>query len=74
MTHVRAHYAEKPNQELVRLDSFEILHSPLAEPVDYARATLATMLRDRSQTPQLTGLGSFARVAILDPRMAFRRA
>ena len=38
MTHVRAHYAEKPNQELVRLDSFEILHSPLAEPVDYARA------------------------------------
>jgi DNA repair protein RecO (recombination protein O) len=38
MTHVRAHYAEKPNQELVRLDSFEILHSPLAEPIDYARA------------------------------------
>ena len=38
MTHVRAHYAEKPTQELVRLDSFEILHSPLAEPVDYARA------------------------------------
>ncbi len=39
MTHVRAHYAEKPSQELVRLDSFEILHSPLAEPVDYGRAT-----------------------------------
>jgi DNA repair protein RecO (recombination protein O) len=39
MTYVRAHYAERPNQELVRLDSFEILHSPLAEPVDYARAT-----------------------------------
>ena len=39
MTHVRAHYAEKPSQELVRLDSFDILHSPLAEPVDYARAT-----------------------------------
>ena len=38
MTHVRAHYVEKPAQELVRLDSFEILHSPLAEPVDYARA------------------------------------
>ena len=38
MTHVRAHYAEKPGQELVRLDSFEILHSPLAEPVDYGRA------------------------------------
>jgi DNA repair protein RecO (recombination protein O) len=38
MTHVQAHYAEKPSQELVRLDSFEILHSPLAEPVDYGRA------------------------------------
>jgi DNA repair protein RecO (recombination protein O) len=38
MTYVRAHYAEKPSQELVRLDSFEIIHSPLAEPVDYARA------------------------------------
>ncbi len=38
MTHVRAHYAEKPRQELVRLDNFEIITSPLAEPVDYARA------------------------------------
>jgi DNA repair protein RecO (recombination protein O) len=39
MTHVRAHYAEKPGQELVRLDSFDILQSPLAEQVDYGRAT-----------------------------------
>jgi DNA repair protein RecO (recombination protein O) len=39
MTHVRAHYAQKPNQDLVRLDSFDILHSPLAEPIDYGRAT-----------------------------------
>ncbi len=38
MTHVRAHFVEKPAQELVQLDSFEILHSPLAEPVDYPRA------------------------------------
>lgn len=38
MTHVRAHYAEKPRQELVRLDSFEIISSPLSQPVDYARA------------------------------------
>ena len=37
MTHVRATYAEKPKQELVRLDAFEILSSPLARPVDYAR-------------------------------------
>jgi len=38
MTHVRAQYATRPRQELVRLDSFEILQSPLAEPTDYARA------------------------------------
>lgn len=37
-TFVRARYVEKPKQELVRLDLFEILHSPLSEPVDYARA------------------------------------
>ncbi len=38
MTHVRASYAEKPRQELVRLDSFDIVTSPLSEPVDYGRA------------------------------------
>ncbi len=38
MTHVRASYAEKPKQELVRLDSFDIVTSPLSEPVDYGRA------------------------------------
>jgi DNA repair protein RecO (recombination protein O) len=38
MTHVRASYAEKPRQELVRLDSFDIVTSPLSQPVDYGRA------------------------------------
>ena len=38
MTHVRASYAEKPRQELVRLDSFDIVTSPLSAPIDYARA------------------------------------
>ena len=38
MTHVLASYVEKPRQDLVRLDSCEILASPLSEPVDYARA------------------------------------
>ncbi len=37
MTHVLANYATRPRQELVRLDSLEILRSPLAEPVDYGR-------------------------------------
>src|ERR1700755_3299502 len=39
MTSVRAHYSEKPTEELLLLDSFDTLHSPLAEPIDYARAT-----------------------------------
>ncbi|WP_353063501.1 DNA repair protein RecO [Tunturibacter psychrotolerans] len=37
MTHVRATYAERPKQELMRLDAFEILSSPLSRPIDYAR-------------------------------------
>lgn len=42
MTYVRAAYAEKPRQELVRLEHFEIIASPLAQPIDYLRAaTLA---------------------------------
>lgn len=38
MTHVLANYVEKPRQELVRLDSFEIVWSPLSASVDYTRA------------------------------------
>lgn len=42
MTYVRAAYSEKPRQELVRVDHFELIASPLAQPVDYLRAaTLA---------------------------------
>jgi DNA repair protein RecO (recombination protein O) len=37
MTHVRATYSERPRQDLVRLDAFEILSSPMSQPVDYAR-------------------------------------
>src|SRR5258707_9974491 len=37
MAYVRASYAERPKQELVRLDAFEILSSPLTRPIDYAR-------------------------------------
>jgi DNA repair protein RecO (recombination protein O) len=37
MTYVRASYAERPKQELVRLDAFEILSSPMLRPIDYAR-------------------------------------
>lgn len=42
MTCVRATYAERPRQELVRLDNFETVASPLSQPIDYLRAaTLA---------------------------------
>jgi len=36
-TYVRAHYTERPRQDLVRMDSFEILWSPMTAPVDYLR-------------------------------------
>jgi DNA repair protein RecO (recombination protein O) len=36
-THVRAHYTERPRQDLVRLDQFEILWSPLSAPIDTLR-------------------------------------
>jgi len=37
MTIARAWFAERPRQELVRLDQLEILRSPLSAPVDHAR-------------------------------------
>jgi DNA repair protein RecO (recombination protein O) len=37
MTLARAWFAERPRQELVRLDQLEILRSPLSMPVDQAR-------------------------------------
>lgn len=38
MTHVVAEYVLRPRQELVRLESFEVVRSPLAEITDYERA------------------------------------
>ena len=38
MTFVSASYVEEPKQDLVRLDSCEVIASPLAQPVNYARA------------------------------------
>lgn len=38
MTYVHATYAERPRQELVRMDHFEVIASPLADPIDYLRA------------------------------------
>lgn len=46
MTHVRATYAERPRQELVRLDAFEILFSPLSQPVDYSRTAALQLVAE----------------------------
>src|SRR3984957_3362316 len=46
MTHVRASYAEKPKQELVRLDAFEIVSSPMSRPVDYARTAALQLVAE----------------------------
>src|SRR3984957_18156489 len=40
MTVARAWFAERPKQELVRLDQLEIVTSPLSAPVDQARLTV----------------------------------
>lgn len=37
-TQVMAHYTERPREDLVRMDSFEIVWSPLSAPVDALRA------------------------------------
>ncbi len=37
MTVARAWFAERPRQELVRLDQLEIIRSPLSAPIDHAR-------------------------------------
>ncbi len=46
MTHVRATYMERPRQELVRLDGFEILSSPMSRPVDYARTAALQLVAE----------------------------
>ena len=46
MTHVRATYAERPKQELVRLDAFEILSSPLSRPIDYERTAALQLVAE----------------------------
>jgi DNA repair protein RecO (recombination protein O) len=46
MTHVRATWAERPRQELVRLDAFEIVSSPMTAQVDYARVAALELLAE----------------------------
>ncbi len=66
MTHVRATWAEKPKQELVRLDALEILSSPLARPVDYARTAALQLVAEvlEEALPDGAGEDSVFRLAV----------
>ena len=46
MTVARAWFAERPRQELVRLDQLEILRSPLSSPVDPVRLTVLSFFAE----------------------------
>src|ERR1700761_2443550 len=46
MTVVRAWFAERPRQELVRLDQLEIIRSPLSAPVDHVRLTVLSFFAE----------------------------
>ena len=46
MTVTRAWFAERPLQELVRLDQLEIVRSPLSAPVDHARMAVLSFFAE----------------------------
>jgi DNA repair protein RecO (recombination protein O) len=46
MTLARAWFAERPRQELVRLDQLEILRSPLSAPVDHTRMVVLSFFAE----------------------------
>jgi DNA repair protein RecO (recombination protein O) len=66
MTHVRATYAERPKQELVRLDAFEILRSPLSDPIDYARTAALQLVAEvlEEALPELAPEDAVFRLAL----------
>ena len=58
MTHVRATWAERPKQELVRLDAFEIVSSPMSAEVDLPRvAALELIAEVLDELPEGGGRG-----------------
>jgi DNA repair protein RecO (recombination protein O) len=46
MTQARAWFAERPRQELVRLDQLEIIRSPLSQPVDPVRLAVLSLFAE----------------------------
>jgi DNA repair protein RecO (recombination protein O) len=65
-THVRAHYTERPRQELVRLDQFEILWSPMSAPVDALRLAALQLVVEvlEEAMPDLAADDNIYRLAI----------
>src|SRR5580765_446725 len=66
MTVVRATYAEKPKQELVRLDGFEILWSPMTDAVDYERTAALELVAEvlEEALPELAPEDAVFRLAL----------
>jgi DNA repair protein RecO (recombination protein O) len=65
-TYVRAHYTERPRQELVRLDSFEILWSPLTGTIDYTRTAALQLVAEvlEEAMPELAADDNVFRLAM----------
>jgi DNA repair protein RecO (recombination protein O) len=64
-THVRAHYTERPKQDLVRMDQFEILWSPLSAPIDNLRlAGLQLITEVLEAMPELAADDNIFRLAL----------
>ena len=65
-TQVLAHYTERPGQELVRLDSFEILWSPMTAPVDALRLAALQLVVEvlEEAMPELAADDNIFRLAV----------
>lgn len=65
-THVTAHYTERPREELVRLDSFELLWSPLMAPVEALRLAGMQMVTEvlEQALPELAPEDNLFRLAL----------
>jgi DNA repair protein RecO (recombination protein O) len=65
-TQVRAHYTERPHQELVRLDQFEILWSPLTAPIDTLRLAALQLVTEvlEEAMPDLAADDNIFRLAL----------
>ena len=65
-TQVLAHYTERPREDLVRMDSFEIVWSPLTAPVDALRAAGLALVVEvvEEAMPELAAEDNVFRLAV----------